>query len=83
MSTSSCDAKIRPMRPLNEVELVCEHRGDVVHAHRATLRDYAYEGSETAIEWVEADRRMFRGKWRSCRNDGCIRPAGHQGRHAE
>lgn len=78
----SCDAKIRPFP--NPTELTCE-RTDAPHdEHGATLRDYAYPGSETVITWQESDRRTFRGAWRPCETTmagGCVLPADHRGRH--
>lgn len=81
---AACRARIRPMRPVNETEIVCGMRGE--HAvHQGTLRDYAYPGSETLIEWRETDRRSFRGLFIPCGdNDApCLLPQGHGGRHQE
>lgn len=75
----TCDAKIRPMYPVSDVELTCEltHTGRT-QEHKATLRDYAWPGSETVLSWMEDDRRTFRGTWAQCPVlAGCILPAGH------
>lgn len=74
-----CEAKIRPLP--NPTELRCEkpagHDGD---GHTAVLADYAYPGSRTRIEWMEGDRRTFRGEWEPC-PEVCSLPAGHRGLH--
>lgn len=83
-----CDAKIRPMRPAAEVEVQCELPGDDHAQHSAIIRDYAYEGSQTVIQWLENDRRTFRGTWQQCPNKHrpdmtqCILPNRHRGDHA-
>lgn len=79
----TCTAKIRPLP--NDTELQCEreHHLDADDKHRAVLRDYAYPGSETAIEWFEYDRRTFHGDWTPCTwPTGCTLPATHIGNHA-
>jgi hypothetical protein len=54
--------------------------------HQATLRDYAYPGSESVVTWLYGDRREFTGDWPGpCTENqpaGCVLPAGHHGRHA-
>lgn len=75
-----CDARMRPFTDDTTVD--CEVDGD--HAkHRGIVRDYAYPGSATAIEWMEDDRRTFRGDWVPCPHAGCILPALHRGNHAQ
>ena len=79
-----CDAKIRPLP--NDTELVCEIKDESHYngsnSHHATLRDYAYPGSETTIYWMEEDRRNFRGEWKNCDEFvGCVLPGGHRGNH--
>jgi hypothetical protein len=79
----NCDAKIRPMRPVNDTEITCERDLDQPHEnHRGTIRDYAYEGSETILNWAETDRRNFRGDWHPCQFPGCTLPNFHRGAHA-
>lgn len=77
----ACDAKIRPFP--GPTELQCEHNDPhpEMVPHEATLRDYAYPGSETVVSWYENDRRTFRGDWAPC-SGTCILPAGHRGNHA-
>lgn len=80
-----CDAKIRPMRPVNEVELQCEINAEhPCTTHEAIIKDYAYPGSQTVLAWYEDDRRNFRGEWAPCHLlDGthnlCTLPAAHHG----
>ena len=75
----SCDAKIRPFPGF--VEIDCEHHDGHPAMHRGVLRDYAYPGSMTVVEWDERDRRTFHGEWPGdC--PGCVLPVGHHGRHA-
>lgn len=76
----TCEAKIRPFP--NPTEVRCELPDDGHAKHQATLRDYAYPGSATTMDWFEDDRRTFRGEWTHCDESTCILPAGHQGRHA-
>lgn len=84
MITPDCTARIRPFRPVNEVELSCGlgtvHSG----SHAATLSDYAYPGSATVINWQDGDRRTFHGEWPGDCDGGdeCVLPAGHVGRCA-
>lgn len=83
--SAACDARIRPMRPVNETEVACSRQASGHTLHRGLIRDYAYPGSETIIEWDEADRRNFRGLFVPCGdNDApCLLPHGHHGRHEE
>lgn len=77
----TCDAKIRPFP--NPTEVTCESDEPEHLTHHGVLRDYAYPGSETAIDWEEDDRRTFRGTWAPCSLfPPCILPNGHRGRHA-
>lgn len=75
-----CTAKIRPFTDDSEFE--CELPGHLAGSHRAVIRDYAYPGSETVLEWEEGDRRTFHGTWSACSSSGCTLPLGHWGRHA-
>lgn len=77
---SLCDARIKPFP--TAVTVMCERMVGHGERHRGRLLDYAYPGSETAIEWMEADRRTFRGDWSECDSPGCILPSSHRGRHA-
>jgi hypothetical protein len=77
---SSCDARIRPMP--NDTEIRCE-RDDDHTEHRGTLRDYAWAGSATMLDWQDDDRRTFYGTWPGrCPEGGCVLPAGHPRGHA-
>jgi hypothetical protein len=77
-----CDARIRPFRPVNNVELICEKEGEH-QEHSAVLRDYAYPGSQTWLNWYENDRRTFHGEWPGhCHLPSCILPVNHGGGHA-
>lgn len=74
---SQCLAKIRPFP--NDYELSCERLGPHT-THKGTVRDYAYPGSETIIDWEEDDRRTFYGTWYPCtKTAGCILPVNHRG----
>lgn len=66
--------------------------------HHATVRNYAYPGSVTELQWLAGDRREFTGEWPGpCRKldydpgsgarteqmaAGCTLHAGHHGRCA-
>ncbi len=76
-----CTAKIRPFRPVNDYEVTCE-RTDLHNSHRAVIRDYAYPGSATELDWRDEDRRTFRSEWAECGWTDCILPGGHHGDHA-
>ena len=80
---SDCDARIRPFP--NSVEVPCEQPDDHDGMHEGVLRDYAYPGSQTRVEWARDDRRSFHGEWPGpCATAGCILPAGHpRGHHVE
>jgi hypothetical protein len=45
------------------------------------LRDYAYPGSETVINWQETDRRTFRGLYIPCGDNDfpCVLPTTTEG----
>lgn len=77
----SCDARIRPFPVGNDTELQCEGGDHGSSDHHATLRDYAYPGSQTRLVWLEDDRRNFHGVWpgRCQQVDGCVLPSGHHG----
>lgn len=78
-----CDAKMRPFA--DNIELQCEQTQDFTRPHTehyATLHNYAYLGSKTAIHWMEDDRRTFRGTWAPCSHKGCVLPKTHRGNHA-
>jgi hypothetical protein len=76
----SCDAAIRPFRPVNETEVRCDR--DAAHVeHAGVIRDYAYPGSATTLTWFEGDRRTFHGEWPGGCHD-CFLPTGHAGKHA-
>jgi len=76
----SCDARIRPFP--DDRELACELDGDH-ERHRTTLRDMAYPGSSTTVDWDETDRRTFHGDWPgACWSTGCRLPRRHRGDHA-
>jgi hypothetical protein len=83
---AKCTAKIRPFTDGTEVH--CEDENGAHSRHGGTLRDYAYPGSETVIDWYEEDRRTFRGDWSPCPiavvgvAPACILPSGHHGEHA-
>lgn len=76
----TCAAHIRPFP--NDIEIVCELHDEHSAMHRGSLRDYAYPGSVTVMEWADDDRRNYRGAWPGdC--PGCVLPLGHRGGHAE
>ena len=81
--TDTCDANIRPFPGV--VEIRCEQPAGHDGMHSGTLRDYAYPGSATVVEWAADDRRSFTGEWPGvCDKWGCILPAGHpRGHHVE
>lgn len=75
-----CDAKISPMRPINDVELMCGLEPTRHDQHEAVLKDYAFVGSSTVVKWFEDDRRNFRGDWQACDvGAGCTLPRNHRG----
>lgn len=87
-----CDARIRPFRPINETEVSCavedtDHEIDPDH-HRGEIKDYAYPGSVTTINWYQDDRRNFHGEWPGiCQtavfdNVVCLLPRNHEGNHS-
>lgn len=81
---ANCNAAMRPFPTGNETEIRCELEGEH-DRHMGTLRDYAYKGSKTKMEWQELDRRTFHGEWPgycSLRED-CVLPDGHRGNHAQ
>lgn len=49
------------------------------YMHQGIIRDYAYPGSETKINWYASDRREFTGDWPGVctKTWGCTLPAGH------
>lgn len=78
----TCDAAMRPFRPINDTEIRCELSDYHDEPHRGVLRDYAGPGSETEMVWMDGDRRMFHGDWPGDCEADCILPADHDGRHA-
>ena len=77
----TCDARIRPFP--DDTEVVCDLEGKHDH-HLGTLRDYAYPGSTTTIQWDEADRRTFHGPWPGpCEHPMCSLHKRHRGDHVE
>jgi hypothetical protein len=80
---SRCDARIRPFPGTDEI--ACEQPVGHDGMHGGALRDYAYSGSVTVIDWAQDDRRSFHGSWPGpCPEAGCILPAGHpRGHHVE
>lgn len=82
-----CDARIRPFALGNDTEVHCEVDEGHDGFHRGTVRDYAFPGSATVVEWHDDDRRSFRGEWpgrcgQSTDLGWCILPVGHDGNHA-
>jgi len=81
-----CEARIRPMVPINDTELRCELVAHVdrkhVSKHVSTLRDYDGPGSVTVVTWLDDDRRNFTGPWVECLRPGCVLPSNHRGEHA-
>ena len=83
----ACPNKIRPFRPVREVELECQGCDAGGAVHRAILRDFGFKGNETLISWMDSDRRNFTGTWRECKlrtgaGHPCILPYNHRGDHA-
>jgi hypothetical protein len=74
-----CDARVRPFRPFNELEVECRFTHPHPGLHEGVLRDYAYTGSMTVISWMASDRRSFRGEFHPCVHDGCLLPLLHHG----
>jgi hypothetical protein len=55
------------------------HRGDP--QHHAVIRDYAWPGSETVLNWQAGDRREYEGEYPGpCPTDDCVYHYGHHGR---
>lgn len=75
---SSCPAAIRPFRPTNDAEVRCAVEGPH-ELHEGELRDYAFPGSVTQVQWLNDDRRTFLGPWPGgCTSTlGCTLPANH------
>lgn len=80
-TTNECDAAMRPFATSDVVRCeLGEHEG----FHSATLRNYAYPGSETTLSWGEEDRRTFHGEWPGyCQELDCVLPRNHKGGHAQ
>jgi len=74
-----CSARIRPLT--GDVEIACEETGPH-DRHQGVLRDYAWPGSATTVEWDEQDRRNFHGSWPGRCPSPCVLLAGHHGNHA-
>ena len=76
----SCEAHIRPFP--DAVEIDCDLPDDGHAMHAGALRNYAYPGSVTKVEWARDDRRSFDGLWPGpCPETGCVLPAGHPRKH--
>lgn len=76
-----CTARIKPFEPL-EVECELEsHHSDIPHS--GVIRNYAYPGSETALNWFESDRRNYHGEFIGCPQPFCSLPINHTGDHVE
>lgn len=78
-----CDARIRPFP--NDTEIVCELEIHPQNDHKGSLRNYAYPGSLTVIQWSDKDRRNFHGEWPgrcgdTSDNKLCSLPVTHYGR---
>lgn len=75
-----CDARIGPF--MGDTEVTCGEAGEHT-MHVGVLRDYAWPGSATQIDWQEDDRRTFHGEWpgRCAAGGWCHLPAGHCGDH--
>lgn len=75
---SQCESRIRPAPDNPATEVRCELDGTHMDNHRGALRDFAYPGSVTHVEWYYSDRRSFRGEWPGlCAANGCRLPSGH------
>lgn len=68
------------MRTISEAEVRCEIYDAMHITHVGPLRDYASPGSLTEIQWMDDDRRTFRGEFVECPED-CKLPANHRGDH--
>lgn len=85
----TCDARIRLMRPISDIEVVCTET--TYHTtHKGTIESYAYPGSQTLVTWFDDDRRCFHGEWPGDCQGGpddapalCILPLNHHGGHAQ
>lgn len=74
----NCPHRFRaPLDPPRSLD--CERPEGHPGAHSAVVRDYAYPGSETHINWYSDDRRDYTGNWAPCQNIGCILPVSHHG----
>ena len=89
-----CDARIRPMRPHEELEVCCE----LVHTTVAEMHSGTIKlGAWPTLTWMEDDRRNYHGNWPGAcpltipenlartmsdppPGAPCILPAGHRGR---
>jgi hypothetical protein len=63
-------------------QFTVDYQGD--GEHHAVIRDYAYPGSETKLNWKAGDRREFTGDWPGpcTKLTHCTFHAGHHGRCA-
>lgn len=80
MTPLQCPNKIRPFWPRNATELKCHQVVNHGGTEMAILRDYAFPGSETVIDWSADDRRNFTGIFVPCLiEQGCMLPSNHRG----
>jgi hypothetical protein len=84
---NDCDARIRPFPYPSDIEIACED-DDQHPMHKGSIRDYAFPGSLTVLNWFEDDRRNFHGEWpgpcplAAAVTVRCVLPVGHHGQCA-
>jgi hypothetical protein len=70
-----CQFRIRPFPGFQIIGCdLFEHPDTVMH--QGAIRDYAYPGSVTLLNWMHDDRRPCSGEFIECPARGCILPAG-------
>ena len=76
IDSGRCQFRIWPFPGFQIIDCDLFEHPDTVK-HQGVIRDYAYPGSVTLLNWMHADRRTFSGEFIACPTRGCILPAGH------
>ena len=82
---ADCDARLgwnnaATVRMVVDCDLPAGHSD----AHRGPwTHNYPNTDGVTVINWLEDDRRTFRGEFIECPDPGCVLPAGHPRGHAQ
>lgn len=73
-----CQARIRPFPNTGIVDCELEEHTTGMHSGGVA---HLYPGSHTKLQWLDDDRRNFRGEWIDCPEKGCTLPANHPRKH--